>query len=66
MHIDEAIDELVTIGNAVFPNGVDEIVSPQSNTSKLRNAIENLLRRKDLPIDMRLNDRSGSDSRCKV
>ncbi|PVG04255.1 FabD/lysophospholipase-like protein [Serendipita vermifera] len=66
MHVDEAMDELAAIGNAVFPNGLDEIASPEFNTSRLRNAIEDLLRRRNLPIDMRLNDRNDPNMRCKV
>lgn len=66
MHVDEAMDELATIGNAIFPGCNDDITSPQLNTSRVRGVIEDLLRRRNLPVDMRLNDGNNSDIRCRV
>jgi hypothetical protein len=66
MSTQDAMEELARIGNAVFPQDVSEIVSPDGNLAILREAIEAMLRRHELPVDIKLNDKTCRGSRCKV
>ena len=60
------MEELARIGNAVFPQDVSEIVTPEGNLTILREAIEAMLRRHEIPLDIKLNDKALRGSRCKV
>ena len=62
MTIEQAMEELSTIGTAIFPKGPSEISSPEANLDKLRKCIERMLKSFDHPIDLKLR----SDSGCKV
>jgi hypothetical protein len=66
MSIDDTIEELAKIGTAIFPSGDNEITTPEANLTTLREAIEDMLRRHQHPVDIKLNDEMLRDSRCKV
>ncbi|KIM32568.1 hypothetical protein M408DRAFT_183235 [Serendipita vermifera MAFF 305830] len=59
----ETMDELVTIGRAIYPQGLHEN-TPEESTRRLRNAVEDLLRRNRLPLDIEL--RESRQPRCRV
>jgi hypothetical protein len=66
MSTQDAMNELAQIGNAVFPQDVSEIVTSEWNLTILREAIEAMLRRHELPVDLKLNDKARRGSRCQV
>jgi hypothetical protein len=66
MSIQDAMDELARVGNAVFPQDVSEVVTPEGNLTILREAIEAMLRRHQIPVDIKLNDKAFRGSRCQV
>lgn len=59
----QAMEELATIGADTFPD-LDEIVTPEVNSARLRKAAVSVLDRCGHPVDMKLRDSSGN--RCKV
>ncbi|KIM26165.1 hypothetical protein M408DRAFT_197093 [Serendipita vermifera MAFF 305830] len=63
---EQAMEELATIGTTIFARREDEIVTPDSNTNMLKEAIEDLLRRHKYPIGLKLNDKNFRHGRCKV
>ena len=63
---EEAIQELAMIAHAVFPNKPTELTTPTTNMENLRCAVENMLERRGVPIDIRLNDRQLASAKCKV
>ncbi|KIM21304.1 hypothetical protein M408DRAFT_109282 [Serendipita vermifera MAFF 305830] len=63
MTLEETMDELVTLGQAIYPRGLHE-TTPEENTSRLRNAVEDILRRNQHPIDIKL--RESTQTGCKV
>jgi hypothetical protein len=64
MSTDDAIEELMRIGAAIFPQ--DQITTHEANMTTLRTTIEDMLRRHQHPVDIKLNDESLGDSRGKV
>ena len=65
MSVEDALEELATIGSAIFPEG-DEITTLETNLAILREILEDILRRHDFPVDMKLNDKTLQKSNCKV
>ena len=63
---EEAIKELSMIAHAVFPKESTELTTPTTNMSNLRRAIEDMLERRGLPIDIKLNDKQLASAKCKV
>jgi len=63
---EEAIKELGMIAQAVFPQESTELTTPTTNMSNLRKAIEDMLERRGLPIDIKLNDKQLASAKCKV
>lgn len=63
MTIEVAMEELITIGRAMFSQDLQD-QSPDANTGRLRNAVEDMLRRNKHSIDLKL--RESAQNRCKV
>jgi len=66
MSTQDAMDELDRIGSAAFPEDVSEIVTPEENLTILREAIEAMLQRHEIPVNIKLNDKAFCGSRCQV
>ncbi|KIM20749.1 hypothetical protein M408DRAFT_123984 [Serendipita vermifera MAFF 305830] len=66
LSIEDAMEELAAIGTAIFTQRVEDIVTPDSNLAKLREAVEDLLKRHKYPIDIKLKDQRFRNGRCKV
>lgn len=66
MTASQAMDELITLGTRVFADGQEDS-TPEENSRRLREAVEDLLRRHELPLDIKLRDQRllGSSS-CKT
>ena len=65
MPVSQAIEELVTLGTLLFPDGQEVIPSLEENSKRLKEAVEDLLERHNYPIDIKLNDSRFSGSHCK-
>ncbi|KIM30293.1 hypothetical protein M408DRAFT_296513 [Serendipita vermifera MAFF 305830] len=66
LSIEEAMEELAQIGAASFTQKVDEIITPESNMARLKEAVEDMLRHYKYPLDIRLKDQRFRNGRCKV
>jgi hypothetical protein len=66
MPVSQAIEELVTLGTLLFPDGQEVIPSLEENSKRLKEAVEDLLERHNYPIDIKLNDSRFSGSQCKT
>jgi hypothetical protein len=63
MTTSQAMEELATIGAETFSK-CDDIVTPDVNMARLRQAIESMLERHGHSVDIKLRD--SSDARCKM
>ncbi|KAG8850659.1 hypothetical protein FRB91_008869 [Serendipita sp. 411] len=61
MSADETRVEFTKLCNDVFDV---RNMSPSNKSARLRSALEDLLVRKDIPLDAKLNDGKGKDKRC--
>ena len=66
MPVSQAIEELVTLGTALFPDGQKVMPSFEENSVKLKEVIEEMLMRHNYPIDIKLKDGRFSGSQCKT
>jgi hypothetical protein len=66
MPVSRAIEELVILGTALFPDGQKTSSSIEENSKRLKEAIEDMLRRHNYPIDLKLRDSSLPASQCKT
>jgi hypothetical protein len=66
MPVSQAIEELVTLGTLLFPDGQEVMPSLEENSKKLKAAVEEMLERHNYPIDIKLNDSRFSSSQCKT
>lgn len=65
--VEQATDELINIACVLFPNGQIADVNPQANTTRLRDAVQDLLQRHSLPVGLMLNDQTlAVGAQCKV
>ena len=63
---EEAIEELSTIAQAVFPNEPTELTTSTTKMSNLRRTVENMLERRGIPTDVKLYDKQLARAKCKV
>ena len=63
---EEAMEELSTIAQAVFPNEPTELTTPRSNLANLQRAVEDMLERRGLSTTIKLNDKKLAIAKCKV
>jgi hypothetical protein len=66
MNVTDAIDALIAVATAIFPEGSQEIPDPESNSKKLKDAIEDMLQTRGLPINAKMYYRNGPQTGCKV
>lgn len=66
MTIPQAIEELVTLGTILFPSDHEKPRTAEENSKKLKESIEDLLRRQQLPIDIKLTDARLPGLKCKT
>jgi hypothetical protein len=66
MPVTQAIEELVTLGTALFPDGQKTSSSLEENSKRLKEAVEDMLRRHNYPINIKLKDSSLPASQCKT
>jgi hypothetical protein len=66
MNIDDAIDALITVTSAIFPEGSQDVPDPETNSKKLKEAIEDMLQTKGLAVNTKMYERSNPQTGCKV
>ena len=66
MNVDEAIENVINVATAVFPHKIIGEVDLEGNLVKLKEAVEQVLEKRKLPRDLRLDDDQFPFTRCKV
>ncbi|KIM19822.1 hypothetical protein M408DRAFT_30898 [Serendipita vermifera MAFF 305830] len=66
LSVEQTMSELATIGSTLFTQRKGVIATPDANTNMLKEAIEDLLKRHQYPISLRLKDKTFRNGRCKV
>lgn len=66
MNVDEAIEGLVSVASAVFPNNSYQDIDPELNMKNLRAAIEEILQARSIPLETPMHDKQQPPQTCKV
>jgi hypothetical protein len=66
MNVDDAIDALINVATAIFPEGSQEVIDPETNSTKLKEAIENMLQTRGLAVNIKMYERNSPLTGCKV
>jgi len=65
MNVNEAIETLLEVASAIFPEEAQQTPNLELNISNLKAAIEGVLERREVSLKTKMNDRNYSP-RCKV
>ena len=66
MTVDEAMKALLTITGVVFVSSVDVEESPELNMKRIKGAIEDMLRARNIQTDTKMYDKRIQGVKCKV
>jgi hypothetical protein len=66
MNVNEAIDTLLDVASSIFPEDLQQPPDLEINTRNLKEAIEGVLHRREIPIETKMNDPNHPPTRCKV
>jgi len=66
MNVNQAIDSLLDVASAVFTKDSLEGSNPEVNSKKLKEAIEDMLQARGIPLSTRMNDPNRLETQCKV
>ena len=68
MNVDEAIVALITVATAVFGEDSHNATSPEleANSEHLKEAIEEMLQTREIPVNCKMYERDRPQTRCKV
>jgi hypothetical protein len=66
MNVDDAIDMLITVTTAIFPEGSQDVPDPETNSRKLKEVIEDMLQTRGLAVNTRMYERDSPQTGCKV
>jgi len=66
MNVNDAIDALIAVATAIFPEGSQEVPDPETNSKALKDAIEDMLQTRGLPINAKIYERNSPQTECKV
>jgi hypothetical protein len=66
MNVDDAVDALVNVATAIFPEGSQEVASPEINSKILKEAIGDMLQTRGLALNTRMYERNNPQTACKV
>lgn len=66
MTVTQATEELVNLGIALFPPEQKEMSNTEENSKRLKEAVEEMLKRQKLPVDIKLKDSRLPGASCKV
>jgi hypothetical protein len=65
MNVDEAIEALFDVALAIFPADPPNS-DPEPRTKQLRESVENILQRRGVPLDRKMQETSEKPVGCKV
>jgi hypothetical protein len=66
MNLNEAVDALLEVASAVFPEEPQQTINRDSNTKKLKRAVESILEARNIPLNTKMNDPQRPPTKCKV
>jgi hypothetical protein len=66
MNISQAIDLLLDVAYTVFPEGPQETPNPETNSEKLKAAIEDMLQARQIPLETKMYEPGRPQTACKV
>jgi len=66
MNVDDAIDALIAVATAIFPEGSEEVIDPETNSRKLKDAIEDMLQIRGIAVNTKMCERNSPQTGCKV
>jgi hypothetical protein len=66
MNFNEAVDTLLEVASAVFPEAPQQTIDRESNTKELRKAVEGILEARNIPLSTKMNDPACTAINCKV
>jgi hypothetical protein len=66
MNLNDAIDTLLEVASAVFPEVPQQTIDHDSNTKELRKAVEGILEARNIPLNTKMNDPQRPPTTCKV
>lgn len=66
MNVDQAIEEVVAIGSALFRKGSLDILDREENSYRLKQLIECMIKAEDISLDTRMYEPNRPQGRCKV
>ena len=66
MNVDDAIDALITVTTAIFPEGSQDVPDPETNSKKLKEMIEDMVQTRGLLVNTKMYERGSPQTACKV
>jgi hypothetical protein len=66
MNVGDAVDVLINVATAIFPEGSQEVTDPEANSRKLKEAIEDILQTRGLAVNTKMYERNNPQTECKV
>jgi hypothetical protein len=66
MNVDDAIDALIAVTTAIFPEGSQDVPDPETNSRKLKEAIEDILQTRGLAVNTKMYERNSPQPGSKV
>jgi hypothetical protein len=66
MSVNQAIDALVAVTSAVFPDGSREAADQNENSQNFKAVLESILQARHISLDTKMFERSRPPSTCKV
>jgi hypothetical protein len=66
MNFNEAVDALLEVASAVFLKDPQQAVDHDTNTKRLKEAVENVLEARNIPLNAKMNDPKRPPTKCKV
>jgi hypothetical protein len=66
MNVSDAIEALINVATAIFPEGSQEVANAEANSRKLREAIEDMLQTRGLGVKTKMYERHSPQTGCKV
>ena len=66
MNVDEAIDALLSVASAIFSSDTRGKPDLDTNTKHLKEAVEEILQARGIPLDTKMNDDRSQPVNCKV
>ena len=66
MNLNEAVRTLLEVVSAVFLKEPQQAIDRDAKSKQLKEAIENILEARDIPLDTKMNDPERTLTKCKV